>query len=217
MRREFDGTGLEAAIDDVRADCWALMSSLLLAPPSLEVLDAMARAEGPDGDDLCARAGRALFAAARMHSHGDIARAHAVIFAAGSGAGVELRAARWRPGVATTALLLDSKALGFRRPRGTREPADHLGAVFRSMSTLVRSGDHASQQRFVGQHLLPWIVPAMARLRGVAGAAVFETMVDHTAVRATGSAFYVALADFVLAFVDHEADVLGIEEQAGDA
>lgn len=183
-----------SALDSVRADCWALMASLLLEPPTRDLLDAMRRAADPSGDEPYPRATRALFAAARVSDLRVLAKAHAALLAAAKGPWIDLCAARWRSREQVASLHGELRSLGLQAHAMGSEPPDHLGSLCRSMSVVAFDGDWAAQRRLAA-HVMPWAASALSALRAAAGA---------------DSAFYAALPEFVLAFFESESRLLKI-------
>jgi TorA maturation chaperone TorD len=209
------------ALDEVRARCWALVGLLLTAPPSAQLLDVMGRGDGPPGDDACSRGARRLFETARVCDTQDVARTHMALFGAGSDTTVDLRASHWLDSDRLCALQRELRTLRLQGPHDARDARNHLGALCEGMSQIARRGDDTGSTT-LALHLLPWAWAAMAALRMVAFAHQdARSQVGRIIVRGRGNgdqacgaastAFYVALADFTLAFFDNEARLLGLE------
>lgn len=199
--------------EQLRADLYALMARLLLAPPDDDLLISIAHASALDGgatgdEDATplARAWDALRGAA--HGDGDvIRRAFADLFESAGQPLLNPYASLYLSGhlmeTPLAALRADLAQLGLRRREGVGEPEDHLGALCEVMRVLITGAPPQLPQRsttqqkaFFEAHLSPW-----------AGACLDDI------AQADTSGFYAALAGFMSAFLDLEARAFDLEAE----
>ena len=194
------------AEDAERAGFYGVLANLLAAPPSADLLAALAAADALDGDPAVpeavalAEAWDGLRSACARHNAAVVAAEWHALFT-GTGRPPLLPYASWY----LTGFLMekplarvrdDLAALGLARETGCGEPEDHLAALCDAMRALL--GDPASPpgaaDRFFTRHLQPWVA------RGC-----------QDMVTAADARFYRALGAFAAAFFAVEARALGFE------
>jgi TorA maturation chaperone TorD len=213
-------TPIEAPLpphEQSRADLYALLARLLLAPPDDALLRGLAEAPNLggvafDAEDAppLARAWGALRGAAR--GEGDAIRAafDALFVSAGQpllNPYASLYLAGHLMETPLAELRADLARLGLRRREGVGEPEDHLGALCEVMRLLITGAPPglprrtpAQQRAFFEAHLAPW-----------AGACLDDIE------QADAGGFYAALAGFLRAFLDLEARAFELEDAAEPA
>jgi len=158
---EAPGRDEEAA----RADFYGLLASLFGAPPSPQLLQRIAAA-GRSADGALAIAWAALVDAARSSDAAAVRDEYELLFIGVGKPEVMLYGSYYLSGFLMekplVALRDDLAALGLRRPATVAETEDHLAALCEVMRHLILSDDAiagslASQQRFFGTHLQPWV------------------------------------------------------------
>ena len=141
-----------------RADFYALLAGLLLAPPSSGLLASLASAGTIDGDPDLARAWRGLVDASSVMDADAAAIEFEELFAGVGKSAVSVYAGYYlgapaidHPRVRLQASLAE---LGLARVPGVSEPEDHLGSLFEVMRVLVagapgrKPASLAEQKRF---------------------------------------------------------------------
>jgi TorA maturation chaperone TorD len=169
-------TGEKSTIDGeqrYRASACALLAALLRAPPGAELL-AQVEQLSPQGDaaeDELSQAMAALAEAARDRDIETIEDEYNALFI-GVGRGELVPYGSWY----LTGFLMekplsdlrdDLAALGFERSEETREPEDHVAAIFEVFSVMIEeSSSHSEQHRFFVKHMKPWLGRFFADLAG---------------------------------------------------
>ncbi|HEY3325568.1 MAG TPA: molecular chaperone TorD family protein [Novimethylophilus sp.] len=147
-----------------RAAHYALLATLLYAPPSASLLAAIARA-GQERDvphtPLADAGERLRLASGAMDADAATDEFQALFIGAGSG-GEIVPYASWH----LTGFLMeeplahvrgDLAALGYDRADGVSEPEDHIAALCETMRLLIESGCPLNRQKqFFMRHLAPW-------------------------------------------------------------
>jgi TorA maturation chaperone TorD len=176
--------------DAARAGFYGILSTLLSAPPTRQVLDALARLES-DADTPIGQAVAHLSAAAASADANDIADEFQELFI-GIGRGELLPYESYyltgflheKP---LARLRVDMEALGIAADPDVREPEDHIAAVFEIMSGLVDGslgpGDPAETAKFFDTHIEPWVPLFFTDLEAAETARFYKT------VGALGTAF----------------------------
>jgi len=169
--------------DQARANVYALLARLLLAPPDASLLDAIANstpivAEG--GDPALARCWEHLTLASSVMDAGAVAAEFNSLFVSIGTPPVDPYGSRYLAGFINdtplAALRADLARLGLRRARGVAEFEDHLGALCETMRVLVagapgvNSASIAQQKLFFDRHILPWCDRALDDIAGADGA-----------------------------------------------
>jgi TorA maturation chaperone TorD len=196
-----------------RADLYALLARLLLAPPDDGLLLGLAQAPGLGGAAMVQEdatplelAWDALRAAARGEGPAIRAAFDGLFVSAGQpllNPYASLYLAGHLMETPLAALRAELARLGLRRREGVGEPEDHLGALCEVMRLLITGApglprrSPAQQRPFFETHVAAW-----------AGACLD----DVAAADAQG--FYAALAAFMRAFLELEARAFELEDAA---
>ena len=193
---EAEGDAGSSAIEEERAQHWALLSTLLVRPPDAALLRRLAGL-ADDGTPLgAARAG--LGEAARAASAEAVAEEFHDLFI-GLGRGELLPYASYyltgflheRPLAKVRA---EMERLGIAREPGNAEPEDHIATLAEIMAGLLRGdfgGGEDEAKRFFSRHLAPW-------------AGTFFSDLE----RADHARFYRAVGRFGSAFVAIETEAV---------
>lgn len=177
--------GHAADIDDIdraRSDEYALLASLLLAPPDGDLLARLSRLND-SGDTLLGRAHAALAHAAAACSADAVRREYSDLFI-GVGRGELLPYASYyltgflneRP---LAHLRGDMIRLGLERAEGHSDPEDHIGTLLEIMSGMagnrfiVSAGD---EQDFFERHVAPWAGRFFADLESARSATFYRAL-----------------------------------------
>jgi TorA maturation chaperone TorD len=149
--------------DRMRADCYRLVGRLLAAPPSAELLDAVGRMLGGQGEfgaaiDALAAAAREIGAEAASREYHELfiglARGELVPFAS-----------YYRTGFLydkpLAKLRADMERFGIASVPDASDPEDHIASIAEMMAGLIggdfgEPADAATQKQFFNTHLAPW-------------------------------------------------------------
>lgn len=150
----------------MRCACYYMLSNLLCAPPSAELLKNIAsfRTPGPGQSSKFASALDELGAASETTDVAALDDEYHDLFI-GLGRGELLPYASWyikgmlmdKP---LSLIREDLKALGMERSEATSEPEDHVAALCEIMGMLIDSPDEfqeKAQRTFFERHMKPWI------------------------------------------------------------
>lgn len=169
--------------DQARADLYALLARLLLAPPDAELLDAIAGA-----DPICAQGGELaleqaweqLVLASGVMDPAAVAEEFNALFVSIGTPPVNPYGSRYLSGYINdaplAALRADLARLRLVRVRGAGEFEDHLGALCETMRVLIAGAPGIArqpvevQQAFFEAHIAPWYGRAVADIGGADGA-----------------------------------------------
>jgi TorA maturation chaperone TorD len=172
-----------------RADIYAVIGALLLAPPDGALLQLLREAEPPLRDPDLMLAWQQLARAACETTAPAAADEHAALFVAVGTPTLDPRASVYRGSMALSALREDLRALGLERSAAAAWPEDHLGALCEVLRLLVEAQrPQRLQGAFFRRHVAPWYGAFLADLR-----------------RVDGVPLHAALAGVVQAFFDLEA------------
>lgn len=145
--------------EQVRADVYALLAALLLAPEP-RMVASLADSDAIDADDPLGRAWNALRSAARRCAMTACGEHEALFVAAGAPRLNPYQGHyrdRWPLDKPLACLRDDLRALGLQRAVGATELEDHLGALCEAMRALIETGRSADVQRdFFSRHLAGW-------------------------------------------------------------
>ncbi len=159
--------GEKSTIDDeqrYRASACALLAALLREPPGAELLAHVEQLspQGDPGEDELSQAMAALAEAARDRDLEALEDEYNALFI-GVGRGELVPFGSWY----LTGFLMekplsdlrdDLAALGFERNEETREPEDHVAAIFEVFSVMIGdASSHSEQHRFFVKHMKPWL------------------------------------------------------------
>lgn len=178
--------------DQARADFYALIARLLLAPPNAGLLQALAAAEPIRASGL-AEAGRALEdawlklgQAASVIDADAVAEEFAALFISTGNPLLNPNASFYLVGhlndVPLAALRQDLSRLGIARARGVGEFEDHLGALCETMRVLIagapgiRRQPLEEQQHLFGAHIQPWYAACLADIAAAAPANFYRVV-----------------------------------------
>ena len=147
-----------------RASAYALLAALLRAAPDQALLDHL-RTLSPTGDDDLDELGQAMAALTEASVAPDLAlleQEYNDLFI-GIGRGEVVPYGSWY----LTGFLMeqplselrdDLRTLGFERSESTREPEDHVAAIFEVFSVMILEASSLSQQLiFFNKHMRPWL------------------------------------------------------------
>ena len=153
-----------AGENQIRANVYSLLATLLTSPPSAETLQLLSRIEEADSDSSeLAAAWQALRQAAQEASVENVDTEYHKLFI-GVGHGEVLPYGSWY----TSGLIMDKPlalvrrdlaALGLERQPRVRDSEDHLGALCEAMAIIISSEDDSTlegQKTFFENHLAPW-------------------------------------------------------------
>ena len=153
-----------AGENQIRANVYSLLATLLTSPPSAETLQLLSRIEEADSDSgELAAAWQALRQAAQEASVENVDTEYHKLFI-GVGHGEVLPYGSWY----TSGLIMDKPlalvrrdlaALGLERQSRVRDSEDHLGALCEAMAIIISSEDESTlegQKAFFETHLAPW-------------------------------------------------------------
>ncbi|MGB3540124.1 MAG: molecular chaperone TorD family protein [Mesorhizobium sp.] len=174
------GTAVLDDIDQARADEYALLGSLLVAPPDGDLLSRLSSLQG-GGDTPLGRAHAALAQAAASSTADAVHREYFELFI-GVGRGELLPYASYyltgflneRP---LARLRADMIRFGIERAEGHCEPEDHLGSLCEMMSGfagkrfMVSGGE---EQDFFERHVEPWAGRFFSDLESAKGAGFYR-------------------------------------------
>lgn len=176
--------------DRMRADLYALLATLLAAPPRADLLELIRQLEpvGPSQSELSI-AWQLLSVAADTAAVEELDDEYHALFI-GLGRGELVPFGSWyltgylmdRP---LAWLRRDLEALGIERQEGVHDPEDHAAALCEAMRVIVAAGDigHDRQQHFFETHMACWM-PVFFKDMQQADAACF-----YVAVGRLGEAF----------------------------
>jgi len=163
--RENPGTTGTEAEEQLRANTYALLATLLAMPPQEELLQQLRNIEVPpgQGDEGLAGSWQLLRLSAE---HADVAAVddefHALFIGVGCGELVPYGSWYLSGFMMDKPLALlreDLQRLGFERPSSVTEPEDHAATLSEVMATLILSDDidEQTEKRFFNEHLSPWM------------------------------------------------------------
>lgn len=175
---------LQPAEEQARACFYGLMATLLLAPPSAELLHALANADpiaGETGDlesaweqlvlvagIMDAEAVREEFDALFVSTGTPLINPHASLYLSGFMMDRPLAALRDK-----------LRELGLARQAGAVELEDHLGSLFETMALLIGQGRPLAIQREVFDvHLGSWVEPCLKDIRDAPDANFYRKLAD---------------------------------------
>lgn len=198
--------------DQARADLYALLARLLLAPPDAGLLSALATA-----DPICAgqdertleEAWHKLSLAAAVTEPEAVADEFNALFISIGTPTLNPYGSRYLSGFVNDAPLADLRAdlarLRLARARHVFDFEDHLGALCETMRVLItgRPGlpprSLGEQKQFFDRHIAPWYARCLADM-----------------ANAGEASFYRRVAAFALAFLSIEAQAFAFEETIDD-
>jgi TorA maturation chaperone TorD/DNA-binding transcriptional regulator YdaS (Cro superfamily) len=167
--------------DRVRADCWRLLGRLLAAPPPAELLDAVGRMLGGQGEFGAAIDG--LASAARGANAETASREYHDLFIGLARGELVPFASYYRTGFLydkpLAKLRADMERFGIASADNASDPEDHIAALAEMMAGLIggdfgRPADLATQKQFYDTHLVPWAPRFFADIEKAEGARLYR-------------------------------------------
>lgn len=167
--------------DRARADFYALLGRLLIAPPDEAFLKSIGNLTGDESTEIGA-ALNALAATARRMDARRVADEYQDVFI-GVARGQVLPYASYYltgslQGKPLAALRTDMARLGIARAEKVVEPEDHIGSLCEMLAGLItgafdRAEDLAAQRRFFDKHIATWGARFFADLEAAKSAAFY--------------------------------------------
>lgn len=196
--------GIAVTDERARAQLYALLAALLLAPPSALIVDLLADADtlqSPDHAGPLESAWEEVVLAARIMDADVIADEYDLLFTATGTPLLNPHASLYLSGFMMdhplAALREDLCSLGVARQPGSAELEDHLGALFEVMALLIaQERSLALQRRFFERHIGSWV-----------GACT------HDMRQAEGANFYRLVANLIDAYVAVETEAFAMEPE----
>ncbi|QJQ96617.1 MULTISPECIES: molecular chaperone [Halomonadaceae] len=153
--------------DALRADIYRLLARLLVAPPDLELLTFVAGLVADKEPGPLASAWSALASAASQARLESIERAHFQHLVGVVQGDVVPYASWYLKGTLMDEPLIairsDLRRLGLERSEQTKDPEDHIVALWETMSWVIEHRPH-EQAHFFDTHLAPWAERLMGDL-----------------------------------------------------
>lgn len=209
MESSNDLAAADGNVEQARADFYALIASLLLHPPSDELLHQLASAGAlpgaAPGVGRLATSWEKLGMVAGLIDAQTIREEHDALFAAAATPRLHPYASFYLCGFLMekplAALRRDLGAMGLGRVQMSRELEDHFGALCETARLQIEQGRPLARQRdFLATHLFPWAARFTADLRAQPDAP-----------------FYGVLADFIDAFLEIEMQAFEMDETGESA
>jgi TorA maturation chaperone TorD len=198
--------------DQARADLYALLARLLLAPPDAALLAGLAAADpicAQQGERTLEEAWHKLALGACVTDADAVADEFNALFVSIGTPTLNPYGSLYLSGfmndVPLARLRADLARLGLARASGAFEFEDHLGALCETMRVLVTGGPGRArrpvgeQKDFFDKHIAPWYGRCLADMASAADAS-----------------FYRLVAGFALAFLSIEAEAFAFEEAIDD-
>lgn len=195
--------------DQARADLYALLARLLLAPPDAPLLEAIANSTpivAQGGDPALERCWEYLTLASSVMDASAVAAEFNSLFISIGTPPVDPYGSRYVAGFINDTPLAELRAdlarLGLRRGPGVAEFEDHLGALCETMRVLIAGAPGIArasitqQKWFFDRHILPWCDRALDDIAG-----------------AEGTNYYRLVARLGAAFLALEAEAFPLGEQ----
>jgi TorA maturation chaperone TorD len=169
--------------DQARADLYALLSSLLMTPPDVGLLDAIASSEPilAQGEDLALeQSWEQLTMASSVMDPQAVADEFTLLFESIGNPLINPYGSRYLSGFINDTPLAELRAdmarLGLARLRGASEFEDHIGALCETMRVLITGAPGiarqplAQQHLFFNAHIAPWYARVVDDIAGAEGA-----------------------------------------------
>jgi TorA maturation chaperone TorD len=168
-----------------RANFYGLLARLFYAPPDAALLDAIASAADPSGDEAEGGIGKAWQALVRQAAAADpeaVREEYETAFVGTGKAPVTLYTnaytIRFSNEVPLVALRSELSALGLARREEVSEPEDHIAALCDVMRHLVaeQKRDLTEQKRFFDQWVYPAVEPLCAAIERAEVTTFYKTV-----------------------------------------
>jgi TorA maturation chaperone TorD len=185
--------------ESARAALYALLATLFYAPPSRELLAAIA-AQPAGGDGVLQQAWTRLAAACAQADEQQVREEYETLFIGVGRSELMLYGSYYLSGFLMekplAALRSELAALGLERGKRMVESEDHVAALCDAMRCLIVSdtADIDVQKHFFARHLQPWVVT------------MCELIMQHP-----HAVFYPAVAAFAQTFFEVEAQAFDME------
>ena len=202
--------------DQARADLYALLARLLLAPPDAALLEALANSTpivAKGGNPALERCWERLTQASSVMDASVVAGEFNRLFVSIGTPPVDPYGSRYLAGFINDTPLAELRAdlarLGLRRARGVSEFEDHLGALCETMRVLIAGApgiERASveqQKVFFDRHIVPWCEGALDDIAGAEGSNYYRLVARLGAAFLALEAEAFALGEQVNAQIDH--------------
>lgn len=171
--------------DQIRANTYSLLASLLAAPPSAELIALLSKIDAPaaNGGSGIAAAWHTLKLAGERATVEQLDDEYHDLFI-GVGRGELMPYGSWylvgflmdKPLVL---LRQDLAALGFERQEGVYETEDHVAALCETMSMIISSEEDIpleTQRKFFNDHIGPWMGRFFSDLQNAKSARFYRTV-----------------------------------------
>ena len=173
--------------DQVRANTYSLLASLLSAPPSVELIGLLTKIDAPasNGDSGMAAVWHTLKLASERATVEQLDDEYHDLFI-GVGRGELMPYGSWylvgfmmdKPLVV---LRQDLATLGFERQEGVYETEDHAAALCETMSMIINSNSEENipletQRKFFNDHIGPWMGRFFSDLQNAKAARFYRTV-----------------------------------------
>lgn len=171
--------------DQIRANTYRLLGTLMARPPTQEVIDLLKQVEihEQEQDSAMAAAWKTLSVAAERATVEALDDEYHTLFI-GIGRGEVVPYSSWyltgfmmeRP---LAQLRQDLKRFGLERAEEVREPEDHAGALCETMSLLIGGPAGISpheQKTFFNDHIAPWMGKFFEDLQSAEGANFYSAV-----------------------------------------
>jgi TorA maturation chaperone TorD len=202
--------------DQARADLYALLARLLLAPPDGALLEALANSTpivAQGGDPALERGWERLTMASSVMDASAVAVEFNSLFVSIGTPPVDPYGSRYLAGFLNDTPLAELRAdlarLGLRRARGVAEFEDHLGALCETMRVLIAGAPGiprasiAQQTVFFERHIGPWCQGALDDIAGAEGSNYYRLVAGLGAAFLALETEAFALGEQVNAQIDH--------------
>ena len=202
--------------DQARADLYALLARLLLAPPDAALLEALANSTpivAQGGDPALERCWEHLTLASGVMDASAVAVEFNSLFVSIGTPPVDPYGSRYLAGFINdtplATLRADLARLGLRRARGVSEFEDHLGALCETMRVLIAGAPGIArtsieqQKVFFERHIASWCERALDDIAGAEGSNYYRLVARLGAAFLALEAEAFALGGQVNAQIDH--------------
>lgn len=167
---------IQSAEEQARAQFYSLLATLLLAPPSAELLHALANADPIAGEtgDLGSAWEQLVLVASIMDADAVREEFDALFVSTGTPL-INPHASLYLSGFMMDrplATLRDAlRKLGMMRRADANELEDHLGSLFETMALVIKQGKPLHLQKaFFNEHIAGWVHACLDDMRNVQGA-----------------------------------------------
>lgn len=194
MSQDLNLSASSHALDEetARAELYGLLSQLLYAAPSVDLLGQLqvAVTEAPDAGGFLEEPWRELVASARSLNHAQVAAEYNRLFGGVGKPEVYLYGSHYLSGFLNEKPLVklrdDLATLGLGKGEGMSDTEDHVAYVFEVMRYLIAGDDVTvsnltQQMAFFSQHVQPWVTRMCQAIQAHPQAAFYARVADFTA------------------------------------